>query len=116
MKNRKSKRRLKSQRQIAVQKKRELEEKERQNARQQFKNILPGMQMQGNGGTPNTLNGVKVKVEPGDTTVPKNDNPFGTLPRKPKSVEDKLVQIGEVIIDGRCLICGWKTLKKWGPQ
>ena len=70
------------QRQIAAQKKHQLEEKERQNAHQQFKNILPGMQMQGNGGTPNMFNGVKVEVEPGDTMVPKNDNPFGTLPRK----------------------------------
>ena len=40
-----------------------------------------------------------MKVEPGDTTIPKNDNPFSTLPRKPKLVEDKLVQIGELIID-----------------
>ena len=52
------------QRQIEAQKKCELEEKERQNACQQFNNILPGMQMQGNGGTPNMFNGVKVKVEP----------------------------------------------------
>ena len=101
------------QRRMAAQKKRELEEKERQNVRQQFKNIFPGMQTQGNGGTPNTLNGVKVKVEPGDTTVPKNDNPFGTLPRKPKSVEDKLVQIGELIIDEDVLFA-LENFKKMG--
>ena len=101
------------QRQIAVQKKCELEEKERQNACQQFKNILPCMQMQGNGGPPNTLNRVKVKVEPGDTTVSKNDNPFGTLPQKPKSVEDKLVQIGELIIDEDVLFV-LENLKKMG--
>ena len=100
------------QRRIA-EKKRELEEKERQNAHQQFKNILPGMQMQGNGGTPNTLNGVKVKVEPGDTTIPNNDNPFGTLPRKPKSVEDKLVQIGELIID-KDVLFALENFKKMG--
>ena len=43
-------------------------------------------------------------MEPGDITIPKNDNPFGTLPQKPKSVEDKLVQIGELIIDGDVLL------------
>ena len=71
------------------------------------------MQTQGNGGTPNTFNGVKVKVEPGDTTIQKNDNPFSTLPQKPKLVEDKLVQIGELIIDEDVLFV-LENFKKMG--
>ena len=54
-----------------------------------------------------------MKVEPGDTTIPKNDNPFGTLPRKPKSVEDKLVQIGELIID-KDVLFALENFKKMG--
>ena len=101
------------QKQIAVQKKHELEEKERQKAHQQFKNILPSMQTLGNGGSPNMFNGVKVKLEPSDTTVPKKDNPFGKLPWKPKSVEDKLVQIGKLIID-KDVLFALENFKKMG--
>ena len=90
-----------------------MEEKERQKAHQQFKNILPGMQMPGNGSSPYTFNGVKVKVEPSDTTAQKKDNPFGTLPQKPKSVEDKLVQSGELIID-KDILFALENFKKMG--
>ena len=90
------------QQKIAAQKKLELQAKEREKALQQFKNILPGMN-----------NSVKVKTEPGEGTAQPKDNPFGTLPCKPNSVEHKLVKIGELIIDEDVLFA-LENLKKMG--
>ena len=73
--------------------KEENEKKQREKARKQFQNILPGMA----GKSVETVNGVKIKTEKTDDI--EQENPFGTLPRKLKSMEEKLACIGSLIVD-----------------
>ena len=78
--------------------KQEQEKAERVNARKQFRSILPGMSLQSASNTSEDVShSVRIKEEiNGAATV---DNPFGTMPRKPNSVDERLVRIGELIID-----------------
>ena len=79
--------------------KQEQEKAERMNARKQFQSILPGMSSHA---ASNTSSGgspiVRVKQEEINGTST-SDNPFGTLPRKPNSLDERLVRIGGLLID-----------------
>ena len=85
---------------------------EKDQGHQMFKTFLPGLVEVGTSSATNStpLNGVKVKQEKFDAQenppVPstavcekQEDTPFGTLPHKKDSVDDKLAHIGELIID-----------------
>ena len=78
--------------------KQEQEKAERVNARKQFQSILPGMSSQSTSNTSQDVSqSIRIKEEMnGASTVA---NPFGTMPRKPNSVDERLVRIGELIID-----------------